>query len=101
MFQATDFVFNTESIPSHILYKSLKTYGNYFCKIPTVITETLTLQTSDAPIWKFTDIPITDIGDYLKCELRVASCELRVTSILLSSNNIGSNFNPGLTLTWL
>ena len=33
-------------------------------------------------------------------KVRAASCELRVTSIMLISNNIGFNFNPGLTLTY-
>ena len=42
MFEETDFVLNTDSVPANISYKSFKTYNlpYYLYNIPTATTET-------------------------------------------------------------
>ena len=76
---------------------ALENQVNMYCNMYDRITESYT-----TPIYAnlcLVRLNTALFWDYLKCELRVTSCKLRVTSILLISNNIGFNFNPGLTLT--
>ena len=54
MFDGTDSVFNTDSVPSDISYKSFKTQNlPTVCKIPTVITETHDSVKSAFMDWEF------------------------------------------------